>query len=110
MAQQDGGAGKRPPAAALHSRFMVGSVSEENSEDETQGKADLQMEEKENRSLSPSSCSSDSTYETGFEQVDGTAHNLRLDIKGLVLFPSSCTNDNIKLYTGFVSLFQSFSL
>lgn len=99
MAQQDGAAGKRPAAAALHSRFMVGSVSEENSEDETQGKADLQLEEKENRSVSPSSCSSDSAYETGFDQVDGTAHNLRLDIKRLFLFPSLCTNDNNILYT-----------
>lgn len=81
MAQQDGGAGKSPASAVVHSRFMVGSVSEENSEDENQGKADLQLEEKENRSVSPSSCSSDSAYETGFDHVDGTAHNLRLDIK-----------------------------
>lgn len=79
MAQQGGAAaGKSPAPSVLHSRFMVGSVSEENSEDENQGKADLQLEEKENRSLSPSSCSSDSAYETGFDQVDGTAHNLRL--------------------------------
>lgn len=80
MAQQDGAAGKRPAASVLHSHFMVGSVSEENSEDENQGKADLQLEEKENRSLSPSSCSSDNAYETGFD-VDGTAHNLRLAVK-----------------------------
>lgn len=108
MAQQDGAAGKRPAAAALLSRFMVGSVSEENSEDETQGKADLHLEEKENRSVSPSSCSSDSAYETGFDQVDGTAHNLRFDIKGLFLFPSSCTNDNNKLYTGPFVTFSVF--
>lgn len=95
MAQQVGGAArKRPAAAVLHSRFMVGSVSEENSEDENQGKADLQLGEKENRSLSPSSCSSDSTNETGFDQVDGTAHNLRLEIEGF-LFPCYCTNHNI---------------
>lgn len=81
MAQQDGAAGKSQAPSVLHSRFMVGSVSEENSEDENQGKADLQLEEKENRSLSPSSCSSDSAYETGFDHVDGTAHNLRLAIK-----------------------------
>lgn len=77
MAQQDGGAGKSPAAPALHSRFMVGSVSEENSEDENQGKVDLQLGEKENRSLSPSSCTSDSTFETGFDHVDGIPHNLR---------------------------------
>lgn len=81
MAQQDGAVGKSPAASVLQSRFMVGSVSEENSEDENQAKADLHLEEKENRSLSPSSCSSDSAYETGFDHVDGAAHNLRLAIK-----------------------------
>lgn len=86
MAQQDGAAGKSQAPSVLHSRFMVGSVSEENSEDENQGKADLQLEEKENRSLSPSSCSSDSAYETGFDHVDGTAHNLRLAIKPFLFF------------------------
>lgn len=86
MAQQNGAAGKSQAASVLHSRFMVGSVSEENSEDENLGKADLQLEEKENRSLSPSSCSSDSAYETGFDHVDGTAHNLRLAIKPFLFF------------------------
>lgn len=79
MAQQDGAAKKNPAVAALHSHFIVGSVSEENSEDEIQGKADLQLEEKEGRSLSPSSGSSDSTYEMGFDHIDGPMHNLRLD-------------------------------
>lgn len=81
MAQQDGAAKKNPAVAALHSHFMVGSVSEENSEDENQGKADLQLEEKEIRSLSPSSGSSDSTYEIGFDHIDGPIHNLRLECK-----------------------------
>uniref|UniRef100_A0A3P8SHA5 Uncharacterized protein n=1 Tax=Amphiprion percula TaxID=161767 RepID=A0A3P8SHA5_AMPPE len=71
MAQQDGAAKKNPTVAALHSHFMVGSVSEENSEDETQGKQDIQLEEKETRSRSPSSCSSDSTFEMGFDHIDG---------------------------------------
>lgn len=79
MAQQDGAAKKNPAVAALHSHFMVGSVSEENSEDEIQGKPDMQLEEKETRSLSPSSGSSDSTYEMGFDHIDGPIHNLRLD-------------------------------
>lgn len=72
MAQQDGA------APALHSHFIVGSVSEENSEDENQGKAAMQLEEKEVRSLSPSSASSDNTYEMGFDHIDGAMHNLRL--------------------------------
>lgn len=79
MAQQDGAAKKNPAAAALHSHFIVGSVSEENSEDEIQAKQDVQLEEKETRSLSPSSCSSDSTYESGFEHIDGPNNNLRLE-------------------------------
>lgn len=79
MAQQEGAAKKKPAgaAAALHSRFIVGSVSEENSEDENQGKGDAQLEEKDNRSLSPSSGSSDSTYEMGFDHIDGAMPNLR---------------------------------
>lgn len=77
MAQQDGAAKKNPAVAALHSHFIVGSVSEENSEDEIQGKLDMQLEEKDNRSLSPSSVSSDSTFESGFDHIDGPNHNLR---------------------------------
>uniref|UniRef100_A0A3Q3ABR9 acetyl-CoA carboxylase n=1 Tax=Kryptolebias marmoratus TaxID=37003 RepID=A0A3Q3ABR9_KRYMA len=42
MAQQDRAAQKTPAAGALQSHFLVGSVSEENSEDEIQGKADAQ--------------------------------------------------------------------
>lgn len=86
MAQQEGAAKKKPAAAApaaalhsLHSRFIVGSVSEENSEDENQGKGDIQLDEKDNRSLSPSSGSSDSTYEMGFDHIDGPMQNLRLE-------------------------------
>lgn len=83
MAQQESAAKKKPAvtaaAAALHSRFIVGSVSEENSEDENQGKGDMQLDEKDNRSLSPSSGSSDSTYEMGFDHIDGAMHNLRLE-------------------------------
>lgn len=75
MAQQDGAAKKNPVLATVHSHFLVGSVSEENSEDETQGKTDIQLEDKDARSISPSSGSSDSTYEMGFDQVD--LHNLR---------------------------------
>lgn len=82
MAQQEGAAKKKTACvatAALHSRFIVGSVSEENSEDENQGKGDMQLDEKDNRSLSPSSGSSDSTFEMGFDHIDGAMHNLRLE-------------------------------
>lgn len=77
MAEQEHPAQKPPAAAALHSHFVVGSVSEENSEDEILSKHEnITVEEKE-RSLSPSSVSSDSTYEMGFDGIDGPAHNLR---------------------------------
>lgn len=77
MAEQEHPAKKPPAAAVLHSHFMVGSVSEENSEDEILGKPEhIAVEEKE-RSLSPSSVSSDSTYEMGFDSIDGPPHNLR---------------------------------
>lgn len=79
MAQQDGAAKKDPAVAALHSHFMVGSVSEENSEDEIPGKLGLLLEERETRSLSPSSDSSSSTCEMGFDHIDGPQHNLRLE-------------------------------
>lgn len=89
MAQQDGAAKKSPAVAALHSHFLVGSVSEENSEDEIQGKVDMPLEEKETRSLSPSSGSSDSTYEMGFDHIDSSMHNLRLEFKLCIAFVES---------------------
>jgi len=86
MAQPDGAAKKHPAVRDLHSSFLVGSISEENSEDEIQGKADMQLEEKETRSLSPSSGSSDSTFEMGFDHIDGSMHNLRLETECCCVF------------------------
>lgn len=77
MAEQDGAAKKNPAVGSLQSHFLVGSISEENSEDEVHGRVDRSLEDKEIRSLSPSSCSSDSTNEMGFDHIDGTMHNLR---------------------------------
>ncbi|KAI4875743.1 hypothetical protein NFI96_024258 [Prochilodus magdalenae] len=74
MAQQAPAVDK--PPAAMGSHFTIGSVSEDNSEDEALGKSGLPTEEKD-RSLSPSSVSSDSTYEMGFESLDGPLHNMR---------------------------------
>uniref|UniRef100_A0AAY4EBB1 acetyl-CoA carboxylase n=1 Tax=Denticeps clupeoides TaxID=299321 RepID=A0AAY4EBB1_9TELE len=84
MAEQGTPAKKAPAVAAVrHSHFIVGSVSEENSEDEILGKADLPAEEKEPRSLSPSSLSSDSTCE--MDGADGPLHNMRPSMSGLHL-------------------------
>ncbi|XP_031682322.1 acetyl-CoA carboxylase 1 isoform X1 [Oncorhynchus kisutch] len=76
MTQQDAPANKpaAPNLAVLHSNFIIGSVSEENSEDEFLGKPDmtLGLEEKE-RSISPTSSlsSENSSYEMGFDNIDG---------------------------------------
>lgn len=68
MAEQD------PPEDKLlaASHFTIGSVSEDNSEDETVSRSELSGENKE-RSPSPSSVSSDST----FECLDGPLHSMR---------------------------------
>ncbi|XP_046694451.1 acetyl-CoA carboxylase 1 isoform X1 [Silurus meridionalis] len=76
MAEQDPQTEKPPPA----SHFTIGSVSEDNSEDEIQCKSELSTEDKE-RSASPSSVSSDST----FESLDGPLHNMRPSMSGLHL-------------------------
>ncbi|KAK7925056.1 hypothetical protein WMY93_007366 [Mugilogobius chulae] len=94
MAQQDRAAKKNP---ALNSHFHVGSVSEENSEDE--GKGDMQLEDKDARSISPSSGSSDSTYEMGFDQVD--LHNLRPSMSGLHLVKQGRDRKRIDLQRDF---------
>ncbi|XP_010868663.4 acetyl-CoA carboxylase 1 isoform X4 [Esox lucius] len=76
MAQQDT-PDKKDPAKdlpVLHTNFIIGSVSEENSEDEILGKPDLTLglEDKE-RSTSPTSShsSESSTYEMGFDHIEG---------------------------------------
>ncbi|XP_016148011.1 acetyl-CoA carboxylase [Sinocyclocheilus grahami] len=100
MAEQDSTGKKLPAVAALHSHFIVGSVSEENSEDETAGKLDLQMEENP-RSLSPSSVSSDSTYEMGFDSLDGPLHNMRPSMSGLHLVKQGRNRRRIDLQRDF---------
>lgn len=100
MAEQDSTGKKLPAVAALHSHFIVGSVSEENSEDETAGKLDLRMEENL-RSLSPSSVSSDSTYEMGFDSLDGSLHNMRPSMSGLHLVKQGRDRRRIDLQRDF---------
>ncbi|CAL8281769.1 unnamed protein product [Arctogadus glacialis] len=73
---------KKPVLGGLPSRFVVGSVSEENSEDEAAGRPNGTREGKETpRSASPassaSSLGSDSTNETGFDSSDSAPNNLR---------------------------------
>ncbi|XP_037125079.1 acetyl-CoA carboxylase 1 isoform X2 [Syngnathus acus] len=102
MAKQENPAKKHPAMAAVHPHFIVGSVSEENSEDEIQGKPDVQLEEKEGRSLSPSSGSSDSTNDMSFEHIDGSLHNnLRPSMSGLHLMKQNRDRRRIDLQRDF---------
>ncbi|KAL3042294.1 hypothetical protein OYC64_020271 [Pagothenia borchgrevinki] len=101
MAEKDGATKKNPAVAALHSHFIVGSVSEENSEDEVLGRPDLQLEEKETRSLSPSSDSSSSTFEMGFDNIEGPNQNLRPSMSGLHLVKQGRDRRRIDLQRDF---------
>ncbi|XP_053341777.1 acetyl-CoA carboxylase 1 isoform X3 [Clarias gariepinus] len=92
MAEQDAPAEK--PLAASH--FILGSVSEDNSEDETLGKSELSVEDKE-RSESPSSLSSDST----FECLDGPLHNMRPSMSGLHLVKQGRDRRRVDLHRDF---------
>ncbi|KAG7265279.1 hypothetical protein CRUP_008184 [Coryphaenoides rupestris] len=97
MAQQDPPpqVRKKPLLDALPSHFIVGSVSEENSEDEAAGRPDITLEGKETRSSSPaSSLGSDSTYEMGFDHTDATANNLRSEAEAGR--KPSCTTQHVR--------------
>ncbi|XP_023700613.2 acetyl-CoA carboxylase 1 isoform X5 [Paramormyrops kingsleyae] len=71
-----------PPVPVSH--FTIGTVSEENSEDEILGRTEVPLEDKD-RSLSPSSVSSDGLYEPGLDHMDGPLHNMRPSMSGLHL-------------------------
>ncbi|CAB1352795.1 unnamed protein product, partial [Coregonus sp. 'balchen'] len=104
MAQQDAPANKAaaPNLAVLHSNFIIGSVSEENSEDELLGKPDLTLglEEKE-RSISPTSSlsSENSSYEMGFDNIDGP--HMRPSMSGLHLVKQGRDRRRIDLQRDF---------
>ncbi|KAB5522663.1 hypothetical protein PHYPO_G00162050 [Pangasianodon hypophthalmus] len=92
MAEQDPPA-EKPPAA---SHFIIGSVSEDNSEDETLSKLELSAEDKE-CSESPSSLSSDST----FECLDGPLHSMRPSMSGLHLVKQGRDRRRVELHRDF---------
>lgn len=61
-----------------HSRFIIGSVSEDNSEDETSSLVKLDLLEEKERSLSPVSVCSDSLSDLGLPSAqDGLANHMR---------------------------------
>lgn len=61
-----------------HSRFIIGSVSEDNSEDETSSLVKLDLLEEKERSLSPVSVCSDSLSDLGLSNAqEGLASHMR---------------------------------
>ncbi|NWT18465.1 ACAC carboxylase, partial [Vireo altiloquus] len=69
-----------------HSRFIIGSVSEDNSEDETSSLVKLDLLEEKERSLSPVSVCSDSLSDLGLPNAqDGLASHMRPSMSGLHL-------------------------
>ncbi|XP_066189651.1 acetyl-CoA carboxylase 1 isoform X1 [Sylvia atricapilla] len=72
--------------ANAHSRFIIGSVSEDNSEDETSSLVKLDLLEEKERSLSPASVCSDSLSDLGLPNPqDGLASHMRPSMSGLHL-------------------------
>ncbi|NWX44118.1 ACAC carboxylase, partial [Steatornis caripensis] len=69
-----------------HSRFIIGSVSEDNSEDEMSSLVKLDLLEEKERSLSPASVCSDSLSDLGLPNAqDGLASHMRPSMSGLHL-------------------------
>lgn len=61
-----------------HSRFIIGSVSEDNSEDEISNLVKLDLLEEKEGSLSPASVSSDTLSDLGISALqDGLAFHMR---------------------------------
>ncbi|XP_068512472.1 acetyl-CoA carboxylase-like [Anas acuta] len=76
----------KPLEMNAHSRFIIGSVSEDNSEDETSSLVKLDLLEEKERSLSPVSVCSDSLSDLGLSSAqDGLASHMRPSMSGLHL-------------------------
>ncbi|XP_075575892.1 acetyl-CoA carboxylase 1 isoform X3 [Pelecanus crispus] len=76
----------KPLEMNSHSRFIIGSVSEDNSEDETSSLVKLDLLEEKERSLSPVSVCSDSLSDLGLSNAqDGLASHMRPSMSGLHL-------------------------
>ena len=68
----------KPLELNQHSRFIIGSVSEDNSEDEISSLVKLDLLEEKEGSLSPASVSSDTLSDLGISSLqDGLALHMR---------------------------------
>uniref|UniRef100_H3BFJ1 acetyl-CoA carboxylase n=1 Tax=Latimeria chalumnae TaxID=7897 RepID=H3BFJ1_LATCH len=76
------------PEVSQHSLFIIGSVSEDNSEDEIGISGKLDLSEEKERSLSPNSISSDTLSDLGLSQVDGISIHIRtVQLFGIKIVP-----------------------
>nr|XP_014343179.1 PREDICTED: acetyl-CoA carboxylase 1-like [Latimeria chalumnae] len=73
------------PEVSQHSLFIIGSVSEDNSEDEIGISGKLDLSEEKERSLSPNSISSDTLSDLGLSQVDGISIHIRFLLPTMAL-------------------------
>ncbi|XP_060115525.1 acetyl-CoA carboxylase 1 isoform X1 [Heteronotia binoei] len=85
-----------------HSRFIIGSVSEDNSEDETSSLVKIDLLEDKERSLSPISISSDSLSDLAPSSVqDGLASHMRPSMSGLHLMKQGRDRKKVDLQRDF---------
>nr|XP_005298879.2 acetyl-CoA carboxylase 1 isoform X1 [Chrysemys picta bellii]XP_005298883.2 acetyl-CoA carboxylase 1 isoform X1 [Chrysemys picta bellii]XP_042713804.1 acetyl-CoA carboxylase 1 isoform X1 [Chrysemys picta bellii] len=92
----------KPLELNLHSHFILGSVSEDNSEDETSSLVKLDLLEEKERSLSPVSVCSDSLSDPGLSNVqDGLASHIRPSMSGLHLVKQGRDRKKVDLQRDF---------
>ncbi|XP_032635240.1 acetyl-CoA carboxylase 1 isoform X2 [Chelonoidis abingdonii] len=92
----------KPLDLNLHSHFILGSVSEDNSEDETSSLVKLDLLEEKERSLSPVSVCSDSLSDPGLSNVqDGLASHIRPSMSGLHLVKQGRDRKKVDLQRDF---------
>uniref|UniRef100_A0A2K5PNC4 Acetyl-CoA carboxylase alpha n=1 Tax=Cebus imitator TaxID=2715852 RepID=A0A2K5PNC4_CEBIM len=87
----------KPLELNQHSRFIIGSVSEDNSEDEISNLVKLDLLEEKEGSLSPASVGSDTLSDLGISSLqDGLALHISSWIKGsgLVVLVSPCLSES----------------
>ncbi|XP_038231851.1 acetyl-CoA carboxylase 1 isoform X2 [Dermochelys coriacea] len=92
----------KPLELNLHSHFILGSVSEDNSEDETSSLVKLDLLEEKERSLSPVSVCSDSLSDPGLSNVqDVLASHIRPSMSGLHLVKQGRDRKKVDLQRDF---------
>ncbi|XP_059573388.1 acetyl-CoA carboxylase 1 isoform X3 [Alligator mississippiensis] len=87
---------------SAHSRFIIGSVSEDNSEDETSSLVKLDLLEEKESSLSPVSVCSESFSDLGLPNIqEGLASHMRPSMSGLHLVKQGRDRKKVDLQRDF---------